>query len=140
MSHTILIVDDSSLIRHTLRSFIEQTNEWQVCGEAENGAVAIEKVKELHPDVVILDLQMPVMDGLEAAGQINFPGWHGCRVCFDAGLQSETPNRAGGYQRLAKSGVDSLHLPRYAALPGFVAALKLTENHYSILEAVNLFE
>jgi NarL family two-component system response regulator YdfI len=71
MSHTILIVDDSSLIRHTLRSFIEQTNEWQVCGEAENGAVAIEKVKELHPDVVILDLQMPVMDGLEAAGQIN---------------------------------------------------------------------
>ena len=71
MSYTILIVDDSAFIRHALRSCIEQTRDWQVCGEAENGKVAVEKVKELHPDVVILDLQMPVMDGLEAAGQIN---------------------------------------------------------------------
>ena len=71
MSHTLLIVDDSAIVRHALRSCIEQSGDWQVCGEAENGKVAVEKVKELHPDVVILDLQMPVMDGLEAAGQIN---------------------------------------------------------------------
>jgi DNA-binding NarL/FixJ family response regulator len=71
MPHTILIVDDNAVVRHALRSCIEQTQEWQVCGEAENGKVAVEKVQELHPDVVILDLQMPVMDGLEAAGQIN---------------------------------------------------------------------
>lgn len=71
MSYTILIVDDSCVVRHALRSCIEQTGDWQVCGEAENGKVAVKKVQELHPDVVILDLQMPVMDGLEAAGQIN---------------------------------------------------------------------
>ena len=71
MSHTILLVDDSSLIRHTLRSCIEQSSDWKICGEAENGKVAVEKVKKLHPDVVILDLQMPVMNGLEAARQIN---------------------------------------------------------------------
>ncbi len=71
MSHTILIVDESALVRHALRSCIEQTRDWEVCGEAENGKVAVEQVRELHPDVVILDLQMPVMDGLEAAGQIN---------------------------------------------------------------------
>jgi DNA-binding NarL/FixJ family response regulator len=71
MSGTILIVDDSPFVRHAIRSCIEETNDWEVCGEAENGKVAIEKVKELHPDVVILDFQMPVMDGLEAAGQIN---------------------------------------------------------------------
>jgi two-component system, NarL family, response regulator NreC len=71
MPYTVLIVDDSALIRHALRSSVEQSGDWQVCGEAENGKVAVEKVKELHPDVVILDLQMPVMDGLEAAGQIN---------------------------------------------------------------------
>ncbi len=70
MSGTVLIVDDSPVIRHALRSCIEQTTAWQVCGEAENGKIAVEKVKTLHPDVVILDLQMPVMDGLEAAGQI----------------------------------------------------------------------
>ncbi len=70
MSHTILIADDSAVIRHSLRHCIEQNSDWQVCGEAENGEVAVEKVKELHPDVVILDLQMPVMNGLEAARQI----------------------------------------------------------------------
>ncbi len=70
MPHTILIVDDSGLIRHWLRRFIEQNSDWQVCGEAEDGKVAVEKVKELHPDLVILDFQMPVMNGLEAARQI----------------------------------------------------------------------
>jgi DNA-binding NarL/FixJ family response regulator len=71
MSHTILIVDDSALIRHSVRPVIERNTEWEVCGEAENGKVAVEKVKQLHPDVVILDWQMPVMDGVEAARQIR---------------------------------------------------------------------
>lgn len=71
MSHTILIVDDSALIRRSLRFVIERNTEWEVCGEAENGKVAVEKVKQLHPDVVILDWQMPVMNGIEAARQIS---------------------------------------------------------------------
>jgi DNA-binding NarL/FixJ family response regulator len=71
MSNTVLLVDDSELIRHSLRVCIEENSDWTICGEAENGQVAVEKVGELHPDVVILDLQMPVMDGLEAARQIS---------------------------------------------------------------------
>ena len=71
MSYSILIVDDSAVIRHTLRSCLEQHSDWRVCGEAEDGRAAVEKVKELHPDGVILDLQMPVMDGLAAARQIT---------------------------------------------------------------------
>jgi DNA-binding NarL/FixJ family response regulator len=71
VSNSILIVDDSPVVRHAFRAFIERIKDWRVCGEAENGKIAVEKVKKLHPDVVILDLQMPVMDGLEAAGQIN---------------------------------------------------------------------
>ena len=70
MPHSILIVDDSALIRYSLRSCIEQDGNWEVCGEADNGKIAVERVKELRPDVVILDLQMPVMNGLEAARQI----------------------------------------------------------------------
>ncbi|HKB98927.1 MAG TPA: response regulator transcription factor [Terriglobales bacterium] len=71
MSYSILIVDDSAVIRHSLRSCLEQYPDWRVCGEAEDGRAAVEKVKELHPDGVILDLQMPVMDGLAAARQIT---------------------------------------------------------------------
>jgi len=70
MHHRILIVDDSALIRHSVRSCIEENTDWEVCGEAENGKVAVEKVSQLHPDVVILDWQMPVMNGIEAARHI----------------------------------------------------------------------
>ena len=71
MSSKILIVDDSSMMRRALRRWIEQNPNWKVCAEAANGAVAIEKVKELLPDLVILDLSMPVMNGLEAARHIK---------------------------------------------------------------------
>jgi DNA-binding NarL/FixJ family response regulator len=71
MKHTVLIVDDNTLIRSSLRSWIEGNADFQVCGEAENGMVAVQKVEEMHPDIVILDLQMPVMNGLEAARKIS---------------------------------------------------------------------
>jgi DNA-binding NarL/FixJ family response regulator len=71
MSCTVLIVDDNAIVRRLIRSSLERDDGWQVCGEAENGQIAIEKVKELQPDLVILDLQMPVMNGLEAARQIS---------------------------------------------------------------------
>jgi two-component system chemotaxis response regulator CheY len=70
MSLRILIVDDSASIRNLVRTFIESNTEWQVCGEAENGRVAVEKVFELKPQAVILDLSMPVMNGLDAAREI----------------------------------------------------------------------
>jgi len=54
-----------------LRSWLEQHSEWDVCGEAENGKLAVERVQELQPNIVILDLQMPVMNGLEAAREIK---------------------------------------------------------------------
>jgi DNA-binding NarL/FixJ family response regulator len=82
MSHTILIADDSALIRHSFRSCIEHNSDWQICAEAENGKVAVEKVRELHPDLVILDLQMPVMNGLEAARQIAIVAPHTTMVMF----------------------------------------------------------
>jgi DNA-binding NarL/FixJ family response regulator len=66
----ILLVDDNSVIRHLLRAFLESNTDWSVCGEAENGRVGIDKVVELHPNVVILDFSMPVMNGLDAAREI----------------------------------------------------------------------
>jgi two-component system chemotaxis response regulator CheY len=71
MSLRILIVDDSASIRNLLRLFIEHNTDWQVCGEADNGQIAVEKVTELKPHAVILDLSMPVMNGLDAAREIT---------------------------------------------------------------------
>lgn len=71
MSLRILLVDDNPLVRESLRSCIESHTDWQICGEAENGQVALEKVAELRPDMVLLDLQMPVMHGFEAAPLIK---------------------------------------------------------------------
>ena len=70
MSAKILIVDDSPFLRSSIRSSIEENTDWRVCGEAENGQVAIEKTRELHPDLIILDLAMPIMNGLDAARHI----------------------------------------------------------------------
>jgi two-component system, NarL family, response regulator NreC len=71
MSHKILLVDDSPTVRYLVRAYIERETDWQICGEAQDGKEAIEKVKDLSPDAVILDFQMPVMNGLEAAKQIS---------------------------------------------------------------------
>ena len=71
MGHKILVVDDKPVIRRLIRFCIEQRTNWQVCGEAENGELAVGKVAELNPDLVILDLQMPVMNGLDAAREIG---------------------------------------------------------------------
>ncbi len=74
---TILIVDDHEVVRRGVRSILGARPEWDVIGEATNGRDAIEAAKAQRPDVVILDISMPVMNGLEAAPRIvNL----GCRV------------------------------------------------------------
>ena len=65
----ILIVDDHHLVRKGIGFLLE--GNWDICGEAENGQEAILKVGELKPDVVILDLSMPIMGGTAAARQIR---------------------------------------------------------------------
>jgi DNA-binding NarL/FixJ family response regulator len=63
----ILIVDDNANIRRLLHSFVETNTRFEICGEAENGAEAIEKAKKLEPDLILLDMTLPGMSGTEAA-------------------------------------------------------------------------
>jgi len=64
---SILIVDDNAFIREGLRELFKREMDFEVCGEAENGKEAIAKARELHPDLIVLDLSMPVMNGFDAA-------------------------------------------------------------------------
>jgi DNA-binding NarL/FixJ family response regulator len=72
---TLLLVDDQNLIRQGLKALLELEPDLEVVGEAENGEIAIERVKELHPQVVLMDIRMPVMDGMTATKEIcqQFP-------------------------------------------------------------------
>ena len=68
---SILIVDDHPAIRRALRAAFEHQPGFTVCGEAEDGFDAIGKAKRLAPDLIVLDLRMPVMDGLETARELK---------------------------------------------------------------------
>jgi DNA-binding NarL/FixJ family response regulator len=66
----ILIADDHAAVRVLLKNILESVPGWRVCAEAENGSSAIRLAIQLHPDIVVMDLGMPDVDGLEAARQI----------------------------------------------------------------------
>lgn len=67
----ILIVDDHEIFRRGLRSLLESREEFDVTGEAANGLEAVEKARDLRPDVIVMDVSMPQMDGLQAARLIR---------------------------------------------------------------------
>lgn len=71
MAVRILIADDDPAIRRLLRRLIENHDDWSVCGDAETGESAIAMASRLNPDVVVLDLAMPQMNGLQAAREIS---------------------------------------------------------------------
>lgn len=70
MSIRVLIADDQALVRSGFRMILEAREGVEVVGEAENGAQALELVRELAPDVVLMDVRMPVLDGVEATRRL----------------------------------------------------------------------
>lgn len=67
----ILVVDDNPAVRHYLRALLEQQGEWRICEEARTGEEAIQRVKKNPPDMILLDFQMPDLNGLDVARKIT---------------------------------------------------------------------
>ena len=71
MPRSVLIVDDSHIVRTTIRDYLEALTDWKVAGEAEDGAEAVRKATELKADLILLDFSMPKINGLEIAGALK---------------------------------------------------------------------
>lgn len=69
-STRILLADDHEFVRKGLRTVIQDREDWEICGEANNGREAVAMADELEPDIVVLDISMPELNGLDAARQI----------------------------------------------------------------------
>lgn len=67
----ILVADDNATVRHYLRGLLELQATWRVCGEARTGSETLERVKENPPDLIVLDFQMPDLNGLDVARQVS---------------------------------------------------------------------
>ncbi len=70
-SHRVLVVDDQEAVRSSLRAFLEVSSDWQVCGEAADGEEGAREATRLAPDLIIMDIAMPRMDGIQATREIR---------------------------------------------------------------------
>lgn len=112
MTVRILIADDHDVVRQGIRSIIAKSRpEWEICGEATNGREAVETAKLLSPDVIVLDITMPLLNGIEAASQIATFGLR-CRILVFTMHESERLRAdirevgAHGYVQKSRAGRD----------------------------------
>jgi len=107
----ILIADDSPPVRRGLRTLLGLNSDWQVCGEAVDGADAVEKAHQLAPDLILMDFSMPRMDGVQAAREIAKSGTDTPILLFTLNLSTqimEMARNAGLRGAISKSEISKL--------------------------------
>jgi len=117
MAKTVLLVDDNPAIRHALCGLFGSQTDFEVCGEAENGQEAIQKAERLRPDLIVMDLSMPVMNGIEFLKRLRATpgGTAPLVVLFSTRVRKKAPvppltvpgHLLGGSPRLTTGGASS---------------------------------
>jgi DNA-binding NarL/FixJ family response regulator len=118
----ILIADDQPLMRRAVRLLLESQEEWKVCGEASDGREAIDKANELHPDIVVMDLSMPNMNGFEATREIHVANPHTqilILTLYQFPELARTAQHAGAQGCVLKSDSNRYLIPAVESLSNF---------------------
>lgn len=119
MTARILITDDHPVVLRGLRSLLERRKEWKVCGEARTGKEAVQQVKLLKPDIVIIDISMPGMNGIEAIRRIRELNPHIgilALTMYDSEPMFRGAMEAGAHAYVLKSDVDNRLIDAVEAL------------------------
>jgi DNA-binding NarL/FixJ family response regulator len=129
---TVLLVDDQPLLRMGFRLILEGEDDLRIVGEASDGAVAVRQARELNPDVVLMDVRMPVLDGIEATRAITDSG--SCSriiilTTFDVDEYAFAGLQAGASAFLLKDAAPSelIHAVRVVASGDAVVAPRVTQ-------------
>lgn len=135
----VLVVDDSAFFRHRITEILQQSPNIKVVGTANNGKEAVEKASELHPDVITMDVEMPVMDGIQAVREIM--SHQSIPILMFSNLTSEGAQvtldalDAGAVDFLNKNfAADSTYDDAYVLLREKVTHLGLNTNRQSLLK------
>jgi len=113
----ILIADDHKIVRQGLRSIIESENGLTVIGEASDGSEAVDMAFELKPDVILMDIMMPVMDGIAATQRIK-------SICPEIEIVVLTGYRNETYQREAFASGARAYLLKEGGFEGMISAIR----------------
>jgi two-component system chemotaxis response regulator CheY len=125
MAKTVLIADDNAYIRHLLCELFQSQADFGICEEAENGKEAIDRAWQLRPDLIVLDLSMPVMNGLDAARVLKrtMPGVPIIMFSEYSNAFSEQESRSAGISAvISKAEHVSLLVEKARSLLGRAAA------------------
>jgi len=103
VTRNVLIVDDSKLMRMMLRKIVEEISIFDLIEEAENGKVALEKLKNLEFDIILLDIEMPIMNGVEALREIRLH--HKAKVIIVSSLAQIGSSYSAEVKKLGADGI-----------------------------------